>query len=85
MENNTEYLKAKRRVSQLKGFYMNLIAYFVILPMLFIINIMGDAGNWWVIYPAIGWGVLVILHGLSLRIGSDWEEKKIRELMNREK
>ncbi len=52
--------------------------------MLFVINLMGDAGNWWFVYPLTGWGVLVIIHGISLKIGSGWEEKKIKEFMNKD-
>ncbi|KUP04693.1 histidine kinase [Bacillus coahuilensis p1.1.43] len=84
MDNNAKYEKAKRRVLQLKGFYYNFTAFLVIIPMLFVINLMGDAGNWWFVYPLTGWGVLVIIHGISLKIGSGWEEKKIKEFMNKD-
>ncbi|MHC0038035.1 2TM domain-containing protein [Pseudoneobacillus sp. C159] len=82
--NNAKYLNAKRKVRKLKRFYLHFFIYLIVIAMLLVINIMGDPGNWWFLYPATGWGLLVIIHGLTLGIGSDWEEKKIKELMDKD-
>ena len=40
----------------------------------------------WAFWPTIGWGIGLFFHGMSVlpglsRWGSDWEERKVQELM----
>ena len=82
------YLKAKDKVERIKGFYSNLISYLIVIPILAIINY-NTTGFPWVIFPALGWGFGVIMHGMEAYgynplMGKDWEERKIREFMNKE-
>ena len=43
-------------------------------------------GYWWVYWPIIGWGIFVVIHGFNVsRIGKSWEDKKIKEIMEKEK
>jgi len=43
-------------------------------------------GYWWVYWPIIGWGIFVAIHGFNVsRIGKSWEDKKIKEIMEKEK
>lgn len=57
--------------------------------MLFIINLLSDAGNWWFLYPLGGWGIGLATHGLFTfgfyGIGAEWEERKIKQYMEMEK
>ena len=81
-----KYLRAKRRVEEIKGFYGNLLAYLIVIPLLAWVNYMSTDFPW-VIFPAVGWGLGVILHGLgaygySPILGKDWEERKIKEFMS---
>jgi two-component system, LytTR family, sensor kinase len=44
---------------------------------------------WWVAFPAIGWGIGLAAHAISVffedgLFGPDWEERKTRELLERE-
>ena len=91
MENttNTErYLRAKKRVEEIKGFFGNLLAYCLIIPILAYIN--WRTTNFpWVIFPAIGWGFGLLMHGFrvygyNLIMGRGWEERKIREYMSKD-
>ena len=90
--NNSEYnmyLKAQKRVEDIKGFYGNLTAYIVIITGLAILNMVTNRSHLWFFYPAIGWGIGVVVHGMSVFnympfLGSNWEEKKIQELMKKE-
>lgn len=91
-EENTEssYYKAQKKVEEIKGFYGNLAAYIVVIAGLMILNLLTSADHLWFFYPAIGWGIGVVVHGMSVFnympfLGRDWEEKKIRELMEKEK
>ncbi|MCX2720282.1 2TM domain-containing protein [Lentiprolixibacter aurantiacus] len=83
MENS--YLRAKKRVEEIKGFYGNLIAYIIIMPLLAWLNYITTSFPW-VIFPAVGWGLGVILNGMCAYgynplLGKNWEECKIKEFM----
>lgn len=83
-ENNT-YYRAKQRVKELKEFYGNLISYCVIIPVLIFINYRTYWEFQWFWFPMLGWGLGLTLHGFSVfGYGSRWEEKKIREIMEKE-
>lgn len=82
------YLKAKEKVERIKGFYSNLISYLIVIPILAYINYKTTSFPW-VIFPALGWGFGIIAHGMEAYgynplMGKDWEERKIREFMNKE-
>lgn len=80
------YERAKKRVKEIKSFYGNLISYCVIIPFLIIINLITNPKHIWFYFPMLGWGIGVLAHGMNVfAIGKNWEEKKIRELMNKEK
>jgi hypothetical protein len=54
------------------------------MALLFFIDYSGG-GNWWVQWPIIGWGIFVIIHGLNVsKFGKNWEDKKIKEIMEKE-
>ena len=82
------YQKAKEKVEAIKGFYGNLLSYALVIPLLFWIN-SRTTDFPWAIFPALGWGFGVVMHGLEAygynpMFGKRWEEKKIRELMERD-
>ena len=77
------YREARERVRALRAFYQHLIVYAAVICMLFLINVTSSP-NWWVQWPAMGWGLLLILHGVFTNtglLGSAWEERRIAELM----
>lgn len=82
------YVRAKEKVEKIKGFYSNLISYIVIIPFLAYINYRTTDFPW-VIFPILGWGFGVVSHGMeafgySPFVGKNWEERKIREFMNKD-
>ncbi len=82
------YIKAKERVQAIKGFYGNLMAYVIVIPFLAFLNYRTTDFPW-VIFPILGWGFGVLAHGMeafgySPFTGKKWEERKIREFMERE-
>jgi hypothetical protein len=80
------YRKASRRVKELKGFYGNLTSYCIVIPFLFILNLWTSPGYFWFFWPMLGWGIGLASHAVSVfGVGKDWEEKKIKELMEQEK
>lgn len=82
------YQKAKERVEAVKGFYGNLIAYCIVIPCLAILNY-NTTSFPWVIFPILGWGFGLLTHGMEAFgynpiLGKNWEEKKLRELMDKD-
>ena len=93
MENNYQeeerYFKARKRVEEIKGFYGNLIAYVVVNIGLVVLNLLTSPGYLWFFWPMLGWGIGVLFHGMKVFdfmpfFGKDWEEKKIKEFMDKE-
>jgi len=80
----TAYERAKDRVQKLKGFYGNLISYCCVIPILIIINLNTSSFQWfW--FPMLGWGMGLTFHALEIfGYGRSWEEKKIREILEKE-
>ncbi|MBF6639917.1 2TM domain-containing protein [Flavobacterium sp. J49] len=81
---NMAYMKAKERVEKLKGFYGNLISYCCVIPFLIFINLK-TGGFQWFWFPMLGWGMGLTFHALeTFGYGKSWEERKIREILNKE-
>ncbi|HEX6001260.1 MAG TPA: 2TM domain-containing protein [Hyphomicrobiaceae bacterium] len=78
--------RAKRRLAALKGFYTHLFIFILVMACLAIINA-AVGGPWWVLWVLLGWGLGVIAHGLTVfgqtsRRIADWEERKLKELLD---
>jgi hypothetical protein len=93
MENNYQeeerYFKARKRVEEIKGFYVNLIAYIVINIGLLILNLVTSPKHLWFYWPLLWWGIGVFFHGMKVFnympfLGKEWEEKKMKEFMDKE-
>ncbi|GAA4274890.1 2TM domain-containing protein [Aquimarina gracilis] len=94
-KNNKAYERAKERVEKEKGFYSHLTAYIIInIALLFLNADFGepDLNNWFrwnmLLTPAL-WGIGLLFHGISVfgktpSFGKKWEEKKIKELMDKD-
>ncbi len=84
--NNDAYIKAHRRVKEIKEFYSNLMSYLIVVPFLIFINYYTYWGFQWFWFPLFGWGIGVTIHGFTVfGYGTSWEEKKIQEIMEKEK
>ncbi|MGK4567588.1 2TM domain-containing protein [Flavobacterium sp. 3HN19-14] len=84
------YIKAQKRVDDIKGFYGNLISYIVFTIAFAILNLTTSPEYLWFLWPGLGWGFGVVVHGITVFnlvpfLGRDWEDKKIRELMEKHK
>jgi fatty acid desaturase len=78
--------RARRRVEALKGFYIHLFVFVLVLAALTIINA-AAGGPWWVLWVLLGWGIGMLAHGLTVfgqssRVIADWEERKLRQLLD---
>lgn len=87
MESDERYRRAKRRVGVLKGFYIHLVTYIGVMVLLFLIDFL-TGGGWWFYWPLLVWGIGIIAHtftvfGIAGFLGSEWEEKKLKDLMKK--
>ena len=92
-DSEIKYLEAKKRVNRIKGFYIHALIYVLVNAGLVITNTsltgedFSSIDTYW---TAIFWGIGLAGHGLSVFLpnfilGKNWEEEKIRELMNKNK
>lgn len=80
------YDRASKRVKELKGFYANLISYCLIIPFLVVLNLYTSPEVHWFWWPLLGWGLGLTSHGLQVfGVAKNWENRKIKELMEKEK
>jgi hypothetical protein len=89
-----KYIRAKKRVKEISGFYWHLFFYLLINIGLLVFsnNIFreGELFEWQNYSTAFFWGIGLFLHwfgvfGKNLLFSKDWEERKIKEFMEREK
>lgn len=80
------YIKAAERVKKLKEFYGNVLSYCIVIPMLIFINLNTSKSFYWFWFPMVGWGIGIAFHGFEVfGFGKDWEERKINEIINKDK
>lgn len=93
MENNYQneerYFAAKKRVNEIKGFYGNLTAYIFVNIGFLVLNLLTSPNHLWFYWPMLGWGIGVVIHGMKVFnylpfLDKEWEEKKIKEFMEKE-
>ena len=71
MANNTEYTAARRRAEAKYGFFVHVAVYVAVMVLLVIVNLVTSLGDIWFIWPLIGWGFAVALHGLRVFVLAD--------------
>ena len=83
---NNAYYKAKERVKVIKEFYGNLISYCIVIPFLIFMNYYTYWKFQWFWFPLLGWGLGLTMHAFAVfGYGSNWEERKIAQIMAKEK
>lgn len=89
-EDKYAYERAKKRVREIRSFYINLTCYCLVMPVLIFINLRYTPEYYWFPFSMGGWGIGLLFHGLTAFdkvpfFNRDWEERKMRELMENEK
>jgi len=90
MDEQAKYERARKRVEEIKGFYTHLMVYVLVNIGLFVLNQVTSRGAYWFFWPLIGWGIGVLAHAASVFgpghfWGAAWEERKIKELMDKDR
>ncbi len=93
---NEKLKKAKKRVEELKGFYIHLTVY-IIINSFIIVNILiralGDGDTFWQIgtfFTPFFWGIGLAFHAAKVFnynpiLGKNWEEKQIKKYIEKDK
>ena len=81
-----KYKQAKKRVEEIKGFYGHLFAYLGVNLTLLIINLVTSPRDLWFYWVTLFWGIGIFWHAMGVFLfsrfpGQEWEQKKIKELM----
>lgn len=84
------YVRARKRVEELKGFYYSLISYCIVIP--FLIFIWYQFSRYtiqWFWFPMIGWGISLVFQAYRVfvddgALGANWEKRKIEEYMQQD-
>ena len=87
------YIRAKKKLEKLVGFYWHLAVYIVVnLFLIILIGVNNDGGFWnfGTFATAFFWGIGLAFHflgvfGPDFIFGKDWERKKIKEFMDKDK
>jgi uncharacterized membrane protein len=82
--------RARKRVEDIKGFYVHLGIYLIVNTALFAINMVTTPDTLWFYWPLLGWGIGVAIHAFALvtegrLFGPEWEQRKLEQLLQRER
>ncbi|MCC9044091.1 2TM domain-containing protein [Myroides sp. M-43] len=90
-ENEQEILvEAKKKVEKIKKFYAHLTTFIMVNSFLIMLNLLTEPSFMWSLIPLFAWGIGLASDAMktfnySLFLGKDWEDKKIREYMDKHK
>ena len=85
---SNEEQEALEYVKGVKDFYTHLSIYVVVILALFVLNYLTNPGYIWAWWSALGWGIGVVSHALSVFevfnfFGPDWEKKQVEKRLGR--
>jgi transcriptional regulator with XRE-family HTH domain len=80
---------ALAHVRKIKGFYIHLAQYVVIVAALAALNLIVSPRYLWVVWVAAGWGLGVLIHGLRVFgripfLDAQWERREVEKYLGRE-
>lgn len=84
------YRSAQERVRALRGFYSHLVTYVVVNVVFVIINLVTSPGQLWFYWITLFWGIGLVFHAFDVftirgkYLGKEWEERKVKEMMEKE-
>lgn len=85
--------KARKKVHAIKGFYKHFAAYIIVNTVVIIMHLADrepgeDFFSWGMLSMPLCWGLGLLIHafgvfGTDAFFGADWEDRKIREYMDK--
>jgi hypothetical protein len=75
-------------VRKIKGFYVHLAQYAIMIAFLAVVNIVTYPRYLWFIWTALGWGATVLFHGLRVFdnvpfLTAQWERRQVEKHLGR--
>lgn len=87
-------ISIRRRIHRVAEFYRHVFVYLAVIGLIWCVNLWtvwngslpGRWWSYWAIWPTFGWGIGLVVHGLSVLpfagiFSQDWEEKKVKQLL----
>jgi transcriptional regulator with XRE-family HTH domain len=79
---------ALARVRKIRGFYIHLAQYVLVISALTVINLVTHPSKLWFFWPALGWGVGILAHAAATFelipfFGAEWERKQVEKILGR--
>lgn len=83
------YQRARARVKQLRNLYIHAGVFVLVNLQLLVVNLVTNAQSLWFYWPLLTWSVVLAAHaiivlGTNGSLAAHWEERKIREFMERD-
>jgi transcriptional regulator with XRE-family HTH domain len=83
-----EESEAFQHVRKLRRFYIHLLQYALVIPVLWGINLYTNTHYLWAIWPTLGWGFGILMHALRLFspkaiLGPQWERREVEKRLGR--
>lgn len=80
---------ALAHVRKVKGFYIHLSQYVIVIAGLAAINLTWMPSYWWFIWPALGWGMGLAAHATSVFnafpfLNGAWEKRQVEKYLGRQ-
>ena len=81
--------EALEYVRDIKGFYNHLAIYVIAIVAMFASSFFMETDYPWYLWPAFGWGLGVLSHGLSVFevfsfLGPNWERRQVEKRLGRD-
>ena len=91
-EKEESYIRAKKKLEKITGFYWHLASYIIINLFLTIVIVVNSSLTFWDFgthATAFFWGIGLLFHfigvfGQNALFNRDWEERKIKEYMDKD-
>lgn len=85
----SEEALALAHVRRLRGFYMHLAQYVLVIGGLTVINLLLVPHYFWVLWVAGGWGMGLLIHGLRVFdripfLNGKWERREVEKYLGRQ-
>ena len=79
---------ALAKVRKIRGFYIHLAQYVVVICVLAVINLVMHPSKLWFFWPALGWGIGLLAHAAATFefipfFGAEWERKQVEKHLGR--
>jgi fatty acid desaturase len=83
-------VSARRQVRKLREFYQLCLTAVFVIALTGVVNALTAPGHWWSLWVVFGFAVAIAFSALDtfgrgLWLGRDWEERKVRELLGRDR